>query len=129
MRRSRQKQFDEQPVELNSTLAKVLAPEEILQGDFVTMLHVICELPSFLWCADASTQPLHEVIRIQFLPAEGGVPLKVESVCLPFVLVKRPRGDQRTLDLRRCRLARLDRAYASAAWKAYEKGRSKRKCK
>ena len=98
-------------------------------GDFVTMLHTITELPSCMWCADASTLPLHEPIRIQFMPLHAGIPLKVQSVCLPFVLVKRPFGDQQTLDVRQCRFARIDREYATEAWKAHKKHRSKRKRK
>ena len=129
MRDSRPRQIDERRLERNSTLARALAPEEIRQGDFVTLLHVIAELPSFLWCGDAWTLPQHELIRIQFVPAGGGIPLKVKSVCLPFVLVKLPWGHRRTLDLRTYRLAQLDREYASVTWKAYKKGPPKREGK
>ena len=127
MRPSKQKQLDEQRAAKHSALAKVLAPEDIRPGDFVTKLHASTELPSFLWCADASTLPLHEPIRFQFIPVGAGIPLKVKCVCLPFVLVKRPFGDARTLDVRQCRLARLDREYAAAAWKEYRKAKSKRR--
>lgn len=110
-------------------MAKALAPEDILVGDFVTLLHTITELPSCLWCADASTLPLDEPIRIKYLPLEAGIPLKVKAVCLPFVLVKRPFGDRQTLDVRECRFARIDPQFASAAWKAHRKQSSKKKRK
>ena len=129
MQRSKQKQIDEPSARFNTALAKALAPEDVREGDFVSRLHVTAEIPSFLWNADASMLPCHEPIRIQFLPRGAGIPLKVKSVCLPFVLVKLPGGKRRTLDLRECRLARLDRTYAAAAWKAYKKGRAKRKGK
>lgn len=109
----------------DSTLAKALAPEEIQRGDFVTLLSVTYEVPSYFWDADASTLPRDEPVRIRFVPECGGVPLKVQSVCLPFVLVKVPAGDRSTIDVRRCRLARLDRTYASRSWKAYKKAQSK----
>jgi len=105
----------------NSTLAKALAPEEIRPGDFVAVLHEIAELPSFYWCADAALHPRDELVRIRFIPTCEALPLKVKSVCLPFVLVKSPRGERQTLDLRKCRLARLEGAYAGVAWKAYKK--------
>jgi hypothetical protein len=54
-------------------------------------------------------------------PRDDALPLKVRSVCLPFVLAKRPTGERRTFDLRRTRLARLDKGYGAAAWKAYKK--------
>jgi hypothetical protein len=104
-------------------LAKSLAPEEIRPGDFVAVLHVTCELPSFLWCADALTLPCHEPVRIRFVPTSESVPLKVKQVCLPYVLVKSPSGHSRTLDVRRYRLARLPQRYAQAAWKAHKRAR------
>lgn len=117
----------DQPSHADSTLAKALAPEEIRPGDYVTLLDEIAELPSFFWCADAATLPYDEPVRIRFRPQGGGVPLKVQSVCLPFVLVKHPRGEWRTLDVRTCRLARLHRSYARSAWKAHKKGQLKRR--
>lgn len=129
MRPSKQQQFDEKSPVLRSTVAKALAPEDIRLGDFVTILYAITELPSFLWCADAATLPLHEPIRYQFVPEKAGIPLKVKSICLPFVLVKHPCGDRRTLDVRQCRLARLDWGYASVTWKAYRTAKAKHKRK
>ena len=127
---SNQNHVDTQRAQNVCTLAKALAPEDVRPGDFVALLHVTAELPSFLWCTDAWSLPADEPMRIQFVPCGGGVPLKVQSVCLPFVLVKLPIGGRRTLDLRQCRLARLDRAYAKLAWKARKKrGRSRRRVK
>src|SRR5687767_426293 len=91
-----------------ATLAKALAPEEICAGDYVTPLSMIAEVPSFWWCAEAWNLPLEEPVRMRFLATCDGVPLRVQSVCLPFVLVKRPGGHSVTNDVRRCQLARLD---------------------
>jgi hypothetical protein len=93
----------------------------IVRGDFVSPLHVFYDLPSFFWCNDAATQPREELVRLCYLPESGGVPLKVRSVCLPFVLVKQPNGMRQTLDIRKIRLARLDAKYAKAAWKLCKK--------
>ncbi len=79
-------------------------------GDYVALLHVIYELPSFFWCGGVGTIRPEEPVRIPFVPDNGGVPLRVRSICLPFILVKAPSGQQRNLDVRRYRLARLDRA-------------------
>ncbi|HUE14687.1 MAG TPA: hypothetical protein VMR25_11025 [Planctomycetaceae bacterium] len=105
----------------DSTTAKVLAPEDVRAGDYVALLHVVREIPSFLWCGEISTIRPDEPVRVPFVPKNGGVPFRVRSVCLPFILVKAPSGNVRNFDVRRHRLARLDRAHARAAWKACKK--------
>ena len=100
------------------TLAKALAPEEIRPGDFVAVLYQMYELPSYMWCADASLLPRDELVRIRMTPTEDPTPLKVSAVCLPFVLVREPCGRERGVDIRRQRLARLDKQFARAIRKA-----------
>jgi hypothetical protein len=104
-----------------SKMAKVLAPEDLRVGDYVALLHVVREVPSF-WLRDGirAIGPI-EPVRIAFMLNNGGVPYRVRSVCLPFVLVKTPSGRSRNLDVRRHRLARLTCAHAQAAWKACKK--------
>jgi hypothetical protein len=126
MGHSDSQQLEPATTSAEATLAKPLAPEDVRPGDFVAVLHEIAELPSFYWCADAGFHPRDELVRIRYIPSSEALPLKVKSVCLPFVLVKAPRGERRTLDLRKCRLARLDRAYASNAWQLYKKAIKKR---
>jgi hypothetical protein len=110
-----------------ATLAKALAPEDIRPGDFVTPLFVIAEVPSFGWCAESWSLPLDQPVRIRFTPNCDGMPMRVKSVCLPFVLAKNPSGDQGTIDLRKCQLAGLDQTHAKRAWKAYKKTLARRK--
>ena len=106
-----------------ATLAKALAPEEIRPGDYVTPLSLIAEVPSFWWCAEAWRLSPEEPIRMRFMATCDGVPLRVRSVCLPFVLAKQPSGHFVTMDVRRCQLARLDRAFARRAWKCIKRSR------
>lgn len=109
------------------TLAKALAPEEIRPGDYVTLLHVVYELPSYLWFDDAAMSPRDQLVRIQCVPEFGGVPLKVKSVCLPYVLVKHPTGQRQTLDVRRAKLARLNKAFAKVARKSHRSNRPEKR--
>lgn len=118
-----------QPNRRGSTLVKALAPEEICRGDYVTPLEEIAELPSFFWCADATVLPYDQPVRIRFVPSGRGGPLKVKRVCLPFVLLKHPKGERQTVDLRKYRLAQLGKAYARAAWKACKRARAKLDCR
>jgi hypothetical protein len=104
-----------------ATLAKTLAPEEIVAGDFVTPLYMIAEVPSYYWFSESWNLPADKPVRIRFTCGSDGTPLKVTSVCLPFVLVKQAGGTETTLDLRKCQLARLNRRHAKRAWKALKK--------
>jgi hypothetical protein len=121
MARTRTKSKSVEHAAASATLARALAPEEIRPGDHVAVLYEIVEIPSWYWCDDAALGDREELVRIRYTPREDAVPLKVRAVCLPFVLAKHPRDGERTLDVRRCRVARLDRAYAKAARKAYRK--------
>jgi hypothetical protein len=108
-----------------ATLARTVAPEDVQPGDFVTVLYEVVEVPSFLWQSDTALLPASEPVRIRFLAPRGGIPFKVKSVCLPFVLVKYPSGRRRILDMRQYRLARLERRFAKSAWKALKTGKAK----
>src|SRR5690349_4381542 len=103
-----------QPDSTHPTLARVLAPEDVRVGDFVAVLDELYELPSYCWRDDVVLHPRDELVRIRLMPTQENPPLKVKAVCLPFVLVKRPLGECHVLDLRRLRLARLDRRYGRA---------------
>jgi hypothetical protein len=100
------------------TISKPLAPEDISPGDYVTVLHVVCEyLNIFSDCAFG--QPPRP-FRVAWLPPDV-TPLKVVSICLPFVLVEDAKGASRTMDLRRHTLARLDEDFARKAMKRTRK--------
>lgn len=101
-----------------SSLAHMLAPEEIRRGDFVTPLYVVSEWPSWYWDDDDALHPRDKLVRIRSTPCDEAAPLEVISVCLPFVLVETPQRDGKTLDVRRVRLARLDHAFAKRTRRA-----------
>jgi hypothetical protein len=63
-----------------------------------------------MFCLDEPSWKPVRPLRVLWLPPAfvgSGEPLKVEAVCLPWVLVKESGGAFRTLDTRRYRLARL----------------------
>jgi len=102
-------------------VARSLAGEDLRCGDFVTILSEIVEWPSFYWSCDSQVWPPNEPVRIQRHADEGGTPLKVKAICLPFVFVKKPTGAHLTLDLRQHRLVRLTPDYVRVVWKAMSK--------
>jgi hypothetical protein len=108
-----------------NSLARAIAPEDLDPGVFVTVLHVVGEhLPMF--CADESSWKAIKPLRVLWLPPAflgAGEPLKVEAVCLPWVLVKEAAGSVHTLDTRRYHLARLSEDYGKRAWKMLKERR------
>ena len=102
-------------------VSRVLAAEDLRRGDFVSILHEIVEFPSFWWGCDPQLHPPNEPVRMQCHSSESGTPLKVKAICLPFVFVKKPCGEHRTLDVRQHRLVRLSGGYARPVWKAVSK--------
>lgn len=102
-----------------TSVAAIVAPEDLRRGDFVAALSVIVELPSFLWAETLSSDRC-ELVRLRRLPTEGRVPMKVKAICLPFVFVKLPCGAFQTIDIRLTSLVRLDQCYAKTVWKTLQ---------
>jgi hypothetical protein len=100
-----------------SPIAATVAPEDLRRGDFVAVLSEIVELPSFWW-AEILPGQRDQLVRLRRLPTEDRVPLKVKAICLPFVFVKSPTAEFRTLDVRLASLARLEKRYAKRVWKS-----------
>ena len=92
-----------------------IAPEDIRRGDYIAILRQVCEyVPMF---AEGKPEDGDLPRRILMLPKQGGLPLRVVEVCLPFVLVEQVDGTHATLDARRSRFARLTEEYARLAIK------------
>jgi hypothetical protein len=103
-------------------ISKTVAPEDVSAGDYVMLMHVVWELPSFLWGSDEVMHSREELVRLSFMPPkEDCLPLKVEAVCLPFVQVVHPSGHPQMLDLRRVRLAWLTRSFGKHSWKTFKR--------
>lgn len=98
-------------------LASTVAPEDLNCGDYVAVLNVICEYPSFFWGCDSGAVQPDEPVRIQFQNPSDGTPMKVKAICLPFVFVKTPNGKSATYDVRRTQFVRLSSHYANQVWK------------
>lgn len=111
----------------NNQTARCLAPEDIQRGMYVSMIKVIAEVLPFCWDMDPHAM-ITTPLSIAWLPPEDEVaPMKVLRVCLPFVLVKGVDGNQRTLDVRRYRLAQLsDQFGREAFYRRRSKKRNKR---
>ncbi|WP_254508107.1 hypothetical protein [Anatilimnocola floriformis] len=108
-----------------TSVAATLAPEDVACGDYVALLKVTYELPTYLWDAAQALMPADELVRLALIPPDSGVPLKVFAVCLPFVYVKSYAGEIKTLDLRREQIVRLHHESAKAVWKELKPDKTK----
>lgn len=106
-----------------ASLAATVAGDDLEAGQYVAVLAEIREYLSIFWDdrAGCGLSP-QETVRIPFAPTLAGEPLRIEAICLPFVFVKSPSGEHRSLDIRNVRLARLNAEYAKFVLK-----KSKRK--
>lgn len=129
------------PTTINTTrLSQTVAPEDLRVGDYLGVLQASVQYPTYLWHGDLSADVSdEESVRVSYMPTDGGIPLKIKAISLPFLLVKPPGQNCETIDIRLCRIARLDADYAKLAWKELGKPfvkakrrttkRSKRKAK
>jgi len=101
------------------TAVRMLGPEDIQPGQYVAIHQQMGQL--FWPPIDFSGIPRKlevNVLRFNYIPKESGLPLKVKKVCLPYVMVKSPRGKQQMLDTRRHQLVELAPDFGKAAFKA-----------
>lgn len=99
--------------QLNSTLARSLAPEDIQAGQFVMALN---EQHQYL-CGrcNPSDTPEYVVVEVLLRPDRVRMPRIVVAVNLPFVLVENFAGKTELLDIRKTRLVVVSDEFAFAA--------------
>ena len=100
-----------------TTVAARISGEDIKKGDFVSLLNEVIELPSYLWCCSADSLTPEEPVQFRYKARDAGKPLKVVSICLPFVYAMNNEKRLLTIDTRSKQLVRLDRKCARKVWK------------
>ena len=111
-------------------VSKRIHPEDLNVGDHVAVTETIHQLPTYCWCGlDAYQHPPDELIRLTVRPQDGHQPLKIKSICLPWVLCKTIDGKHIVHDLRQTQLSRLDPGFVAAVHKSYKSDLDKEKKK
>ena len=111
------------------TLAKSIAPEDLVRGEYVAILNETHEFISFLWNCDSTVLPPNQTVKIQWQSQNEGLPFKIIDLCLPFIFVKEPNGTHRSLDMRKYQLVRLNKNYAKRVWKILDTSSKEKKKK
>ncbi len=102
---------------MQPSLAQCVAGEDLQLGEFISILTTTTEFLSHLWDhCDRSLAP-EDVVRVRYIPARAGQPLKIVAICLPFVYVQGVNKKVEVLDLRLTQVVRLNRECAKEVWK------------
>lgn len=100
----------------STVAAKVVHPEDLEVGDYVSYESSRYQCPSFLWnCTDPTLLPPERIVEMKLLPSDDNYPMKVESICLPFVLCKKHDKQPELVDVRRADLFRLSKKFSKSA--------------
>lgn len=97
-------------------ISRPVAAEDLRPGEYVAILRTVNEwMP--LFCDGEAWKERTEPRRMLWLPDDDQLdPMKIVSICLPFVLVTKADGKHRTIDARQVRLARLPKSFGKAAF-------------
>ena len=112
-------------MESHSKPSRLVGLEDLQPGTYVTIAHETYEL--IPWDCEGPWKHELEPVRITCMPWNSGWPYRVVGICAPYVFVADPHGEHRSLDMRRCRLARLSRRFGKNAFKAVARQSARRK--
>jgi hypothetical protein len=99
-----------------------VAPEDLAPGMYICALAAAANAWPDIDCAREGATV--RAARVVYIPQDGGVPVRVRSVCLPFVLAETFDGRAQVLDIRMLRIARVRKKHARAVFAALQKNRT-----
>ncbi len=99
--------------------ARPVAPEDLRGGQYIAITRMMIQLIPPM--CEPQLMPDAQTVRIWGIPPSAGQPMRIVSVCLPFVLVEGVDRQCRTLDLRRVEVVRLPKKYGRAAFERLAK--------
>jgi hypothetical protein len=107
------------------TVAKVLPHEDIRVGDFVSVIGIAHQIPSFFWCGvDSTVLRPDQLVKLEFWVSDV-VPVRVKSICLPQVFVMDLDREFALIDVRRSRLVKVDDDFAKTVWRSLRRAKAR----
>jgi len=80
-----------------ASACRAIHPEDLLAGDYVTVLQQTYQVATYAWCGiDTHQFPPNEPIEISLRGYFEA--LKVEDICFPFLLCTNNEGEVRVID-------------------------------
>jgi hypothetical protein len=112
------KTVKEMPVNLEA--ARVISPEDLHVGDYVSILRAAREFPALFTCHESVCDPERNY-RITWIPTDPHPPYRVSQLCLPFILVKTYDRKPLQLDVRTVQLGRLTPEYGRCVRRVFRR--------
>jgi hypothetical protein len=100
-------------INTTTVASRAIAPEDILPGTYVMVLHEVRELLYPVNPCEGDMSPA--LARLRMLPCETELPRMVIAVNLPFVVVKNHERKTEILDVRAVRVAKVSKRFAKLA--------------
>ena len=89
-----------------ASACRAIHPEDLLAGDYVTVLQQTYQVATYAWCGiDTHQFPPNEPIEISLRGYFEA--LKVEDICFPFLLCTNNEGEVRVIDSSSNQLGKL----------------------
>ncbi|MFG0258162.1 MAG: hypothetical protein ACF8GE_09700 [Phycisphaerales bacterium JB043] len=108
------------------TVVCCAAPEDLRAGQYVTVVNEKFEFYPWRAASECDTPPTRTIL-VDSYPNDPVVPMRIESVCLPFVHARSITGKPLLLDIRFKQLVLVDDAFARGFAKAVRSYRKRRK--
>ncbi|MFG0260719.1 MAG: hypothetical protein ACF8LK_10250 [Phycisphaerales bacterium JB041] len=95
--------------------------DDVRVGDYVVVMH---ESYDFMACGFGADNV--RVQRVTVLPNSTEAPVRIEAVCVPFLMVRSARGECSMIDMRRVQLATVAGRFGRAVFAAMGPGRARK---
>lgn len=100
-----------------ASACRAIHPEDLLVGDYVTVLQESHQIGTFTWCGiDPHQFPPNETIEITIRGNFDA--LKVKDICFPFILCTDNQGEVHVIDTRSNQLGKLSKSFIGSLKKA-----------
>lgn len=104
-------------------VVRMVRPDDVRVGDYVMVMHVSYDYVT-MSCGVGSDGLT--VQRLTVVPNETAPPVRIESACVPFVMVRSAKGKSSMVDMRRVQLGRVSNVFGRAVF-ASTRAASKKK--
>ncbi len=105
------------------SVVRQVRADDVCVGDYVVVMHESYDFVSMACFSDADST---KVERVTVLPNETKPPVRIEAVCVPFLMVKAVGGKRTMVDMRRVQLGQVSSRFGRSVFAALRPKRSKK---